>query len=169
MASAYNHVAIIEYLLKKGAKIEKRDRDNFTPLLLAAAEGNAEAVEVLLQHGADIYAQDREDRSVLYWASKENHVKAAEVPSSSFSCEFRSKIIRKLSFQKVLLQDPRAERLLDACDRYDNSPLHMAALQGFLGIAVALLEAGGDVDNKNEDEQTPLHLAAKEVSQSIEL
>eukprot|EP00094_Tigriopus_californicus_P006606 TCALIF_06362-PA protein Name:"Similar to trpa-1 Transient receptor potential cation channel subfamily A member 1 homolog (Caenorhabditis elegans)" AED:0.12 eAED:0.12 QI:8/0.6/0.31/0.93/1/1/16/267/1355 len=140
VASAYNHVGIIEYLLKKGAKIEKRDRDNFTPLLLAGAEGNAEAVEVLLKHGANIYAQDREDKSILYWAAAQNHYQAIE----------------------VLLKDKRSRKLLDACDRYDNSPLHASARKGYLDIVIALLEAGGDVDNKNEDEQTPLHLAAAE-------
>ena len=94
MASAYNHVSIIEYLLKKGAKIEKRDRDNFTPLLLAAAEGNAEAVEILLQHGADIYAQDREDKSVLYWAAAENHSNAVEVRCHIFLAKILCQVLQ---------------------------------------------------------------------------
>ena len=51
--------------------------------------------------------------------------------------------------------------MLEVDDRYDNGPLHMACERGFVEIAVALLDAGADVDNKNEDEQTPLHLAAK--------
>lgn len=61
-----------------------------------------------------------------------------------------------------MLNDKRSRKLLDACDRYDNSPLHASAQKGYLDIVIALLEAGGDVDNKNEDEQTPLHLAAAE-------
>lgn len=38
----------------------------------------------------------------------------------------------------------------------------MACERGYHAIAVTLIEAGADVDNKNEDERTPLHLAAKE-------
>lgn len=55
----------------------------------------------------------------------------------------------------------RSKRLLDAGDRYDNTPLHIAASKGFFGIVNALLDAHADVDNKNEDEQTAIHLAAK--------
>ena len=40
VAAAYNHVPVIEYLLKKGAHIETQDKDGYTPLLLAASEGN---------------------------------------------------------------------------------------------------------------------------------
>ena len=130
----------MEYLIKRVAKIENKDKDNFTPLLLASAEGNAEAVELLLNSGADIYALDKEDKSALFWASAQNHVKVVE----------------------VLLKDSRSKKLLEACDRYDNSPLHIAAEKGYLAMVVSLLNAEADVDNKNDDEQTPLHLAAKE-------
>ena len=66
------------------------------------------------------------------------------------------------AFVQVLLSDPRCGRLLQACDRYDNSPLHISAQEGFYKMVVALLDVDADVDNKNEDEQTPLHLAARE-------
>ena len=34
VAAAYNHVPIIEYLLKQGAEIETKDKDGYTPLLM---------------------------------------------------------------------------------------------------------------------------------------
>jgi ankyrin repeat protein len=40
MASMFNHGDCIEYLLKSGANIERKDVDSLTPLLLAAMEGN---------------------------------------------------------------------------------------------------------------------------------
>ena len=52
--------------------------------------------------------------------------------------------------------------MLKACNRFDNSPLHVACERGYLDIALTLMKAGADVDNKNEDERTPMHLAAKE-------
>ena len=38
VSSAFNQVPVIKYLLKKGAKIEKRDKDSFTPLLVTTTE-----------------------------------------------------------------------------------------------------------------------------------
>ena len=35
----------------------RRPKDNFTSLLLAAAEGNVDAVKILMAAGADIFAQ----------------------------------------------------------------------------------------------------------------
>ena len=62
----------------------------------------------------------------------------------------------------LLESDVRGSRLLDICDRDQNTPLHAASERGFINIVVQLIEAGADVDRKNEDEQTPLHVAAKE-------
>ena len=97
-------------------------------------------MEVLLDEGADIYAVDREDRNALYWAAAKNNLDAV----------------------RTILRDNRSQKLLEAGDRRDNTPLHIAAQHGFLSVAVRLMDAGADVDNKNEDEETPLHLAAKE-------
>ena len=46
IASSYNHLFIMEYLLKMGAKIDARDNQSNTALLLAASEGHVEAVQV---------------------------------------------------------------------------------------------------------------------------
>ena len=51
--------------------------------------------------------------------------------------------------------------MIEVNDRYDNTPLHIACSKGYLEVAEALLDAGAQIDNKNEDEQTPLHLASK--------
>ena len=52
---------------------------SYTPLLLAAVEGNSESVNILLENGADIYVQDKEDKTVLYWAAAQNHQNVLKV------------------------------------------------------------------------------------------
>ena len=49
IASAYNKGNIIEFLLDKGADIEKQDKASLTPLLIAVQHGRALATQVLLQ------------------------------------------------------------------------------------------------------------------------
>ena len=61
----------------------------------------------------------------------------------------------------MLLNDPRCQELVDESDRYDNSPLHEAARRGYLTVIEKLLQAGSLIDNKNEDEDTALHVAAE--------
>ena len=52
--------------------------------------------------------------------------------------------------------------LADMCDREQDTALHAACERGFTGIVHQLIAAGADIDKKNEDEQTPLHVAARE-------
>lgn len=63
---------------------------------------------------------------------------------------------------QILLKDPRCLELVDTSDRYDNSPLHEAARRGYVKTVRALLDANSKIDNKNEDEETALHIAAEE-------
>ena len=51
---------------------------------------------------------------------------------------------------------------MECGDRFDNTPLHVAAMKGHIEIVEMLLEKTVDIDRKNEDEQTPLLVAAKE-------
>ena len=49
LAALNNHVPVIEFLLKMGAKLEARDWNGDSALTLAANDGRAEAVQVLIR------------------------------------------------------------------------------------------------------------------------
>lgn len=61
---------------------------------------------------------------------------------------------------QILLHHQRGRNLLEVNDQFDNLPIHISCAKGSVESVKLLLEAGSDIDNKNEDEQTPLHLAA---------
>ena len=63
----------------RGARIDKHDKDNFTPLLIAASNGHAETIRELLKHGADIFAMDKYDKGALFWAAEEDNLQAMKV------------------------------------------------------------------------------------------
>ncbi|XP_071818880.1 transient receptor potential cation channel subfamily A member 1 homolog isoform X3 [Apostichopus japonicus] len=134
-----NRHRVVEYLLTNGASIERRDKDNFTPLLIAASEGHTASIEVLLRFNANINATDKHEKTAIFWAAEERQIDAL----------------------KVLLDHKGAKELIDKSDRYDSTALHVASEKGFLAIIKLLLESGADVDAKNEDELTPLHMAAQ--------
>ncbi|XP_052808936.1 transient receptor potential cation channel subfamily A member 1 homolog [Mya arenaria] len=138
-AAQYNHIQVVEFLVDREADIERRDEENYTPLLLASVYGRAPTVDLLIQKEADISAVDKNDKTAIFLAAEENQLSALEA---------------------LLKYDP-VKNLINTSDRYDNDPLHIAAMKGYLHIVRCLLKNGADLDSKNEEEQTPLHLAAK--------
>ena len=62
-----------------GAKLERRDKDNFTPLLIAASNGHSATIAELLKRGGNIRAVDKHEKSAVYWAAQENEVQALTV------------------------------------------------------------------------------------------
>jgi len=138
LAAQNNHSDVVKYLHDSGGSIDLWDRDGNTPLMAAAAEGHAEVVQTLMDLGARLDLVDRDDRTALFQAAQEDYPEVLE----------------------VILADEMGRELLDANDVYDNLPIHAASAAGNAECVRILLEAGADVDNKNEDERTPLHLAA---------
>ena len=67
------------YSVYRGAKIDKHDKDNFTPLLIAACNGHADTIKTLLGHGADLFAVDKNDKTAIFWAAEEDNVEALQV------------------------------------------------------------------------------------------
>lgn len=138
-AAQYNHVQVVEFLVDREADIERKDEENYTSLLLASVYGHAATVDLLIQKGADTSAVDKNDKTAIFLASEEN----------------------QLSCLEALLNYEEIRENINVSDRYDNDPLHIAAMKGYLPIVRCLLKHGADLDSKNEEEQTPLHLAAK--------
>ena len=81
MACLFTHAddqKIIEFFLRSGANIERRDLNNCTPLLLASQECNVPAVHTLLKNKANIMAVDTENKTSLFHAAERNHKEVVE-------------------------------------------------------------------------------------------
>ena len=66
-------------LYSRKAPLEKKDKDNYTPLLMAAYTGNADIVDLLLRKGADYEAVDKNDKTAIYLAAEEDKADALKV------------------------------------------------------------------------------------------
>ena len=63
----------------RGACVECRDKDEDTPLLIAASKNHLETFKYLIQHGANVLAKDINDGTALFRASSEGCLEIVKV------------------------------------------------------------------------------------------
>lgn len=71
MTDSLNHVAVLDVLLRQGARTEDRTLEGMTALMYAAQQGSVEGVDRLMRYGADPSATDSNGRTALDYASTE--------------------------------------------------------------------------------------------------
>ena len=138
LAAQFGHKEMSEFLIQHGGDVNARSVPlQDTPLHLAAENGHKHITEVLIQHGSDINAVNSRGQVLLHlvdWTGTETE-------------------------KVIVLQCPN--RFTDSCNPWQNTPLHLAAVNGHKHVAEALIQHGSDVNIRNNLEQTPLHVAAQ--------
>jgi len=174
----------VEILHKYGARINRNNLNNETPLHLAAENAkeleddleddeSTEIVRFLVDNGARINQQNRAGISPIMIAACKGNVNVVKYLSSrDADLEYKdrndqtiihlaAKNDQSAVIHALLEKNDDAHYLVNENDQFDNTPLHLACQFGFLETVKVLLKYDADIDNKNEDEQTPFHLAAK--------
>ncbi|CAN0233494.1 unnamed protein product [Lampetra fluviatilis] len=161
-----NEVAALA-LLGRGARVEERDGDAWTPLHAAGAGDQPHLVGLLLHAGADLLATDcdgrlacdhtprgsESDTIVRAWQS---HSGLAELALE----EARGRRDAATLVGARLLMSEGAHRV-DQQDERGVTALHTACVFGCVPAVRLLLEAGADPDCPDSTAWGPLHLAAK--------
>lgn len=143
-AALFNRPEVAKFLLETRCSVDACNQDNETPLIVAAANGNLETLQVLLEYNANLHIVDTTEKSAIFWAAEENSVE-----------------VLKLLLGHVQKSDSSCvDDLVNQMDRFENTPLHIAAEKGFKHVVELLLDTGADVDACNDEELTPLHLAS---------
>ena len=70
---------ILNMFFFREADIERKEFDNYTPLLLASVYGHPATVDLLIQKGADTAAIDKNDKTAIFLACEENQLSCLEV------------------------------------------------------------------------------------------
>ena len=83
--------------------MEYRDKDGYTPLLIAATYGHADTIHILLRRGADYEAVEKNDKTAVYLACEEDNAEALSVSIYSVII-FEVQIQSKLPMQSPLLK-----------------------------------------------------------------
>ncbi|HEV2600800.1 MAG TPA: ankyrin repeat domain-containing protein [Candidatus Babeliales bacterium] len=129
-AAALRDLRIIEYLVKHGARINvAAGYSETTPLMEAAKLGLLNVVQFLVRHGADVHAYDDKHRTALMYAviGSEHGFRESEYIA----------VIKLLKEAGLSIEDP---------DKYEVTPLMIAAMDGNLNMVQFLLQEGATFD-----------------------
>ena len=163
--------AIVQYLLEKGADIEKL-WVNHTPLLLASQYRNSDIVSALIKKGADVNSKGEVGTTPLIQAASNGHtmnvIMLVDAHANINDCDkYRTTALHAsingkfLRISKYLI-DKGAN--MNAMDMYGNTPLHFAAANGLKELTNYMLKKGANPTIKNELGETP---AAKAKDPSV--
>lgn len=137
------------------------DEDAQTPLHYAAFRGRTDAVTLLLQHGAHPAVANRLGLTPLYIAASLGHSEivdqlTAEQPAHAVSTPLHG---AALYGRVALYAKPQLLPYMSTADETGTTPLHLAARSVDATSVRALVRLGADVHRRNEDGDTPLHMA----------
>ena len=162
---------IAKYLIDKGADVNSKSNDGFTPLhgacSIAGFSGGADfnLVQLLIGKGADINAQDSYGRTALYCAVGSNKIARLLIERGADVNAGKNAV---LPYALIYDKDDELSKLLiqsgakfNKKDAQGNTELHLAAMRGFTDVIRLLVKNGTDVNALNNYNRSALYFAAK--------
>lgn len=159
----------IEYLLKRGAKVDAKDTDGQTPLMIAAKSGDLSVINGLLAYKANPNAQDNDGWTAAMHAVKLNEPKIFRL-MGQYKTNFNLLNKDHMTALAMAVFDNKANAAVAMLDNNANPDLAMgeakynalmlAVKKGNLQMAQTLLQYKANPNAKNAGGITPLMIAA---------
>lgn len=174
----------IREALENGASVSVRDRDEKTPLFIAAGDnGDPEVIRLLLEYGANIDARDEDGRTPLMQAAAENGNPAVTKALLDHGAEIDARDNRlgrtALMLAAGLNSNPDVVRaLLDAGAELDledhrverwNALFYAACWNENPAVTRALIELGANPNRRSSNIQHPVLLQAIGRARNLEV
>ncbi len=139
VAALFGNTDVLKALIKGGAKVDVKDHNGCSPLLLAA-KSSVGSFNLLLEEGASLLTKDKKGAGVWHFAATNPD------PAS---------IMATLHAKKIEINIDPNDR-----DKDRRTAMHYAAECGNLAALDNLVYYGGDVQVASSEKITPIHLAA---------
>ena len=149
-------------LMHEQIDVNAKNKYGWTPLHHAAYDGHAAVVQALLASKADVNAKDEDGRTPLHKAAYNGH---EEVVKLLLENRANARLENNLGQTPLALAKEHSKAnvatILDNHSSAINSKL-LAAVNNIDGSKVQqLLDEGADINAKDTDDNTPLHIAAR--------
>ncbi|XP_030850011.1 protein phosphatase 1 regulatory subunit 12B isoform X4 [Strongylocentrotus purpuratus] len=155
-------IDMVEYLLEHGADIEAQDNEGWTALHAAASCGFEDIATYLIENGADLVACNNEGELPMDLAEEEDME------------EFLQDEMDKQDLDVDQARTEEHDKMLEDAKQWVNSKkvtdrrhpktgatsLHVASAKGYIKVMELLIQAGVDVNAKDNDGWTPLHASS---------
>ena len=166
--------ALIQHLIRKGLSPDARDKDGRTPLMYASASNDLPVVQLLARSANDLEARDKKGRTAFTWAVSQNRLEVVEFllqkgaavntldkKGNSLAFYLLQAHARDAeAFEAKLASLRRAGLQFDRTQHDGNTLLHLAAQDNDLALLKRLEEFNIDINTRNNEGYTALHLAA---------
>jgi ankyrin repeat protein len=156
LAAVNGSMDIVRLLLETGANPNAVTGEGETVLMAAARTGRPGPVTLLLDKGADVNSQEGQyGETALMWAAGHNHAEVVRLlVARGADANARTKV---LDYPKAKVD--LATMVTTALPRGGMTALMLAARQGAIAGALALVESGAALDLQDPDGQTAINIA----------
>uniref|UniRef100_A0A3Q2XB04 Poly [ADP-ribose] polymerase n=1 Tax=Hippocampus comes TaxID=109280 RepID=A0A3Q2XB04_HIPCM len=165
-ACSYGHFEVTELLLKHGACVNAMDLWQFTPLHEAASKNRVEVCSLLLSHGADPTLLNCHSKSAVDMAPtpelKERltyEFKGHSLLQAAREADM-TKVKKTLALEVISFKHPQTNETALHCAVASPHPKRKQ-------VTELLLRKGANINEKNKDFMTPLHVAAERAHNDI--
>ncbi|KAK6494429.1 hypothetical protein HHUSO_G1000 [Huso huso] len=165
-ACSYGHYEVTELLLKHGACVNAMDLWQFTPLHEAASKNRVEVCSLLLSHGADPTLVNCHGKSAIDMAPtpelKERltyEFKGHSLLQAAREADL-AKVKKTLALEIINFKHPQTHETALHCAMSSPHPKRKQ-------VTELLLRKGANVNEKNKDFMTPLHVAAERSNNDV--
>ena len=133
---ARKHSDVVQVLIDAGADIETKNDDGRSPLHFASCLGELTTVKMLVKAGADVRATDAQRATCLSLAAYNGHTDTV----------------------RYLVSLPEVD--LNHQGSVNYTALHYAVQKKHADVVQVLIDAGADIETRNDDGRSPLHVVS---------